>query len=248
MEIEGKTICITGASRGIGLALCGEFARRGAGSIVAVGRTRGELPEKISSTLISFVKADLASRGAAAELARIVATEHGDCSVLVNNAGSQLMTDCVAPDAGNLSELLGQEIQLNFMAPITLGLHLMPVLLRHREAAICNITSGLALAPKSSAPVYCAAKSGLSSYTRALRYQALARCPNVKVFEALPPLVDTEMTKGRGRGKISAQECAQQIVEGILHDRPIIDVGKSRLLRLIMRVSPGLGYRIMRGG
>lgn len=248
MDFAGRTICVTGASRGIGLALCEEFAARRAEAIVAVARSRGDLPAAIGQTLVSFVEADLADPAAPEALARIIMTEHSACSVLVNNAGSQLMTDCVAPDAADSAPRLGQEIQLNFTAPVALGLHLMPVLLRHPHPAICNVTSGLALAPKQSAPVYCATKAGLGSYTRALRYQAQARASHLAVFEALPPLVETAMTEGRGRGKITAQECARQIVDGMAADRPIIDVGKTRLLRAVMRLSPGLAYRILRNG
>ncbi len=248
MKFHNRTICVTGGARGIGRALCDELAGRGADALIVVGRNRGDLPDRIGGALVSFISCDLAEPSGAEQLAHIIAGEHAECSVLINNAGSQLMTDCVAPDAGESAALLEREIQLNFVAPISLGMHLMPVLLRHSDAAICNITSGLALAPKQSAPVYCATKAGLSSYTRALRYQAGARAANLKVFEALPPLVDTDMTKGRGKGKLSAQECAKQIVGGMERDRPIIDVGKSRLLRGIMRVSPSLGYRIMRNG
>lgn len=248
MNFRNRTICITGGTRGIGRALCDEFARRGADSIVVAGRSRGELPDRLGGTLVSFIHADLAEPGAAERLAHILANEHAECSVLVNNAGSQCLSDCVAPDAGETAPLLECEIQLNFTAPIMLGLHLMPVLLRHGEPAICNITSGLALAPKQSAPVYCATKAGLGSYSRALRYQADARAANLRIFEALPPLVDTDMTRGRGRGKISATACAAQIVAGMERGRPVIDVGKTRLLRRIMRFSPALGYRIMSHG
>jgi uncharacterized oxidoreductase len=248
MDFQGRTICITGASRGIGYALCEAFARRGAATLIAAGRSRGELPDRMGQARIAFVEVDLSDAAGPGRLAQAIMERHGDCSVLVNNAGTQEIVDCVAPDAGEAADRIAREIQLNFITPVTLGLHLMPVLLRHPEAAICNITSGLALAPKQSAPVYCATKAGLSSHTRALRYQAQARAPNVKVFEALPPLVDTDMTRGRGSGKLSPEACAEQIVEGMRRDRPVIDVGKTRLLRAVLRLSPALGYKILREG
>lgn len=113
---------------------------------------------------------------------------------------------------------------------------------------IVNVTSGLALAPKQSAPVYCAAKAGLRSFTKALRYQSEARAPRLRVVEALPPLVDTEMTRGRGRGKISAEACAAEIVSGMEVGRNSIYVGRAKLLRTIQGLSPSLADRIMRGG
>ncbi len=248
MNFQNRTICITGASRGIGRAMSDQLAERGAAAIICAGRSRGDLPDKIGETLISFIECDLSQSGGAVNLAQILIAEHPECSVLINNAGMQVMNDCVAPDAGEHAGVIAQEIELNFASPILLGLHVMPMLLRHKEAAICNVTSGLALAPKQSAPVYCATKAGLGSFSRALRYQAAARAKNLKIFEALPPLVDTAMTEGRGRGKLTARECAAQIITGMERDKPVIDVGKTRLLRAIMRLSPSLGYRILSRG
>ncbi len=246
MDFKGRTVCITGAGAGIGRALCEEVARRGAAKIIAVARNRRELPDRLGIAEVAFVGADLAEPGVAAALAGEVALQHRDCSVLINNAGSQLINDCVAPDSGDSGPLIEREVQLNLLTPILLGLHLAPTLLRHRRPVICNITSGLALAPKQSAPVYCATKAGLSSYTRALRYQAQATQPGLLVCEALPPLVDTQMTKGRGKGKMTAEACARRIIEGMEREEPVIDVGKTRLLRTLLRVSPGLAHRIMR--
>jgi uncharacterized oxidoreductase len=113
---------------------------------------------------------------------------------------------------------------------------------------IVNVTSGLALAPKQSSPVYCASKAGLRSFTKALRYQARKRAPHLSVVEALPPLVDTGMTAGRGRGKISAERCAREIVDGMIAGKDTIYVGRSKLLRTIFAASPHLAERIMRDG
>lgn len=248
MRFEGRTICITGGGRGIGRALGQELANRRAAKLLVAGRHRGSLPDRWGSTDVSFIEVDLAQPSGPRLLAQTILEEHPDCSVLINNAGMQVPGDCLSPESGEQAAMFSAEVQLNFTSPVCLGLLLMPVLLRHSEAAICNVTSGLALAPKQSAPVYCASKAALSSYTRSLRYQAAQRAPNVRIFEALPPLVDTEMTQGRGRGKISAEECARQIIAGMERNRYVIDVGKTKLLRAIMHLSPSAGYRIMRDG
>ena len=71
-------------------------------------------------------------------------------------------------------------------------------------ASTPNVTSLTALHPKTFAPVYSATKAGLRSFTRGLRLQAEPF--GIHVMEAIPPLVDTAMTSGRGKGKISAED------------------------------------------
>lgn len=67
-----------------------------------------------------------------------------------------------------------------------------------RPIAVVNVTSGLALAPKKTAPVYCATKSAIRTFTLAVGYQAADAESNVLLSEALLSLVDTPMTAGRG--------------------------------------------------
>ena len=64
---------------------------------------------------------------------------------------------------------------------------------------------------------------------------------------ALLPPVDIDMTRGRGKGKISAETAASQILNGIAKGSAEIDVGATALLRWILRLSPALGERIMIG-
>jgi uncharacterized oxidoreductase len=103
------------------------------------------------------------------------------------------------------------------------------------------------LAPKSSSPVYCASKAALRSFTKSLRAQVRQAGWVIQIQEALPPLVDTDMTRGRGKGKISAETAAFQILKGIAKGSAEIDVGATALLRWILRLSPALGERIMIG-
>ena len=65
----------------------------------------------------------------------------------------------------------------------------------------------------------------------------------VKVVEALPPMVDTDMTAGHR--KLSATETANQISRGVGKNKTEVYVGASLLLKVIMRISPALGEKIM---
>lgn len=171
-----------------------------------------------------------------------------DLSLVINNAGTQLLMDFTSEGAAALLPAIRTEVATNFTSVVALSAGLLPLLAQQPSAAIVNVTSGLALAPKKSAPVYCAAKAGLRAFTRSLRYQCEDQLSHVRIIEALPPLVDTAMTQGRGRGKMTPESCAAEIIAGVRAGRSEIYVGKSKLLRSIKRLSPALGYRIMREG
>ena len=63
------------------------------------------------------------------------------------------------------------QIQTNIQAPMNLVVAFLPILKIHPNAAIINITSGLAISPKKSSPIYCATKAALRAFTKSLRYQ-----------------------------------------------------------------------------
>lgn len=164
-----------------------------------------------------------------------------EIDILINNAGQGVDHDFreAAPDVNAADDC----IYANLNAPIRLIAGLLPRLKSRHEAAIVNVTSGLAIAPNAGAPVYCATKAGLRSYTQALRAQ-LANT-NVQVIEALPPMVDTQMTAGRGNRKMSAQDCAREIIYAVENDRPEANVGMVKILRLVHSISPKLAARMM---
>lgn len=249
-NLRGRTALVTGGTGGIGLALTCLLLRRGAGRVLIVGRDPAR-PAEVEAGLgpsVAILRADLSDPADVDRLLAEIPRLAPDLSLLVNNAGSQRLTDFSSGDPLELLPALRTEIAANFEAVVALSVGLLPLLARQPSAAILNVTSGLALAPKKSSPVYCATKAGVRSFTRALRYQCEDGLPHVRIVEALPPLVDTAMTRGRGRGKMSPEACAAEIVAGLEAGKAEIYVGKSKLLRAIMRVSPALGMKIMRNG
>jgi uncharacterized oxidoreductase len=106
------------------------------------------------------------------------------------------------------------------------------------EAAIVNVSSILAISPKRSAPVYCATKAAVRSFTQALRYQLAEQAPHIRVVEVAPPIVDTAMTTGRGRRKLRPEQVAAEALRGIEADRVEIAVGATKAVRWIYRLSP----------
>lgn len=113
--------------------------------------------------------------------------------MLVNNACIQINK----PIAELTSALIEYEHNINFLAQVLLSRAFLPGLIQHESAAIVNGTSGLALVPKEVAAMHCAAKAALHNFSKPLRWQLEAT--GVRVFEILPPLVETAMTAGRGK-------------------------------------------------
>ena len=107
-----------------------------------------------------------------------------------------------------------------------------------------NMTSGLALAPKQSASGYCASKAALHSFSKTLRWQL--EDSSVKVFECLPPLVDTAMTAARGKSKISPERLADELWRGLERDYFGMRIGLTRALGLLHRLAPRFTKRRVR--
>jgi len=247
MRLDGHKVLITGGSAGIGLALAKAF--RAAGCEVAIcGRDPSRLNAAADELDASPIRADIGDRADLVALPGAVEQALGGLSILVNNAGVQFNYDFSSTPPPEVASLVEQEVRINLEAPAILVSLFLPMLARAPEAAIVNVSSGLALVPKASAPIYCATKAGLHSFSKALRYQFENAGDTIKVFEVFPPLVDTEMTRGRGSGKISPEDVATATLEGMRRDRYEIRVAKVRLLYLLYRVAPGLAERVLRGG
>ncbi len=242
MKLHDNTILVTGGASGIGLALTRAFHARG-NRVIVCGRReenlealRRELPD------VSAYACDLSDPASTQALADSVLVEHPGINVLVNNAGVQFQGAWT--DGTDLAPRIREEVTVNLVAPMLLTAALLPALARQPGAAVINLTSALALAPKKSAPVYCATKAGMRSFTRAIRYQLDGT--GVAVHEVVPPLVDTAMTQGRGKGKISPEAFAREMLAGLEAGREEILVDRTRILHALHRVSPGTVRRLMK--
>ncbi|MEK3884803.1 SDR family NAD(P)-dependent oxidoreductase [Paenibacillus sp. PL2-23] len=245
MHTTGHTVVITGGASGIGLALTERFVREG-NKVIIVGRDPVKLnAAKAKFPDIAVFVCDLRSEAETDALVAQLKEAHPDISVLVNNAGMQNIESLAQPRDENMGKRIAEEIEVNLTSPIQLTAKLLPVLALREEAAIVNVSSGLALSPKRSAPVYCATKAGIHVFTKALRYQL--ESTSVRVFDIIPPLVDTAMTRGRGgTNKMSPDQLAEQFWHAYKRDQFEVAIGKVRLLKLLKRILPSVADRLLK--
>ncbi len=229
-------VLITGGATGIGFALAKKFHSAGH-RVIIVGRSENALSKAADS--LSGVETRVADISAASDRERLVA-EFPDISILVNNAGLQV----IAPIIESGPQDIEYELTVNFLAPVLLCRAYLPHLVQRKSAAIVNVSSGLALVPRETSAIYCASKAALHSFSKTLRWQL--KGTNVRVFEILPPLVDTAMTAGRGKGKITPDQLAEEFWRDFTRDRYEILIGKTKLLAVINRLAPSLAESILR--
>ena len=136
------------------------------------------------------------------------------------------------------------EIDINLTGPVRLAQLFLPDLKRRANAAIVNVTSGLAFVPLPISPIYCATKAALHSFTLSLRAQ-LARCDQRQgVRDRAARDVQTDLLGSfqagdlEGTSVMNLQKMVQLCLKGLSADRLEIRPGQSNLLKLMNRLAP----------
>ena len=241
MELKNRRIIITGGTSGIGYELVKIL--HSDNEVIVISKNISKL-NKLSQEFEGAVtyKADLSRLEDIETVADAIVKRYESIDILINNAAVQY-TPTFLDDTFRY-ENISREITLNFTSICSLIYLLLPTLLHPSKAVILNINSGLALTPKTSSAIYCATKGALNIFTQSLRYQL--EKTNITVQQAFLELVDTAMTRGRKGKKISSEVAAAQVIHGIEHDISDHDIGKVKLLRLLLRLAPSISQRIMK--
>ncbi len=238
MDLHGARCLVTGANRGIGLALTRELAARGA-TVLAGVRDPGAMPP--AGPRVEPIAVDLAERAAIERCAR----EAGPVDVLVNNAG--------VLQAGQLErepvDRVYETLQVNLVGLIHLTRELLGGMLDRGHGRIVNNASisGYAFFPGSS--VYAASKAGVVGFSESLRREL--RGTGVGVLHLVTPSVDTRMMSAvvesyagnqdlSGMRRTSPEQWARRAADAIAAGRSVLDPGgRERLAKLASR-GPGL--------
>ncbi len=229
MKLSGNTVLITGGATGIGLAMAESFLRA-KNEVIICGRREGRLQEvQKKHPMVHIRVCDVAKDSDRRALVEWTITHFPGLNILVNNAGVQRDVDFTK----GIDEFLSgeNEITINLEAPILLTGMFIPHLTGKKGAAIINVTSGLGFVPAARVPVYSATKAAMHAFSMALRHQ-LSKI-GIKVFEVVPPAVDTELNSGgrakRGNFKVDLkpEEFVAAVMKGLGDDLFEIGYGPS---------------------
>ena len=191
MKLTNNTILITGGGSGIGRGLAEALHALG-NKVIIAGRRQKTLEETTDANPgMASVILDLDDPAAIQSFVEEVIELHPMLNVLINNAGIMRGEDLKAPNVKDAEDI----ITTNLLGPIRLTGALVPHLQKQANAAIINVSSGLAFVPFPATPTYSATKAALHSYTVSLRVH-LQGTP-VEVIEIIPPAVATDLTPGR---------------------------------------------------
>lgn len=244
MDLKGKTILITGGGSGIGLEAARQFLHLGL-KVIITGRNQEKLDaaKKAYPALIA-IQSDV-SKAEDAEALYEQVKSLGGIDILYNNAGVGVppLNLGVANDKHVEGALY--EIEVNYLGVIRLNNLFMDMLKSRKQAAIINTSSILSIVPSILEATYSASKTALAFYTKSLRKHLQIIGSDVKVFELLPPLVDTDMVTDRNDKKISPEHLVKGLIAGLKKDQYTIRVGDAKVIYLLNRMAPEVAYKLI---
>jgi NAD(P)-dependent dehydrogenase (short-subunit alcohol dehydrogenase family) len=208
MNIEGRTVLVTGASRGLGRALSLAFVDAGARQVFAGARKESDI-ERLAADRITPVKLDVTSDDAVNATRQL-----GAIDILVNNAGVASYGNPVAMNFDDASH----EMEVNYFGALRMARALAPQMVERGEGMIVNIATAFAKINLPLVGTYCASKAALLSLGQALR--AYLKVKGVHVMTVMPTTIDTDMAKGADVPKMTTDFVTGEILRHI-HEESI---------------------------
>jgi NAD(P)-dependent dehydrogenase (short-subunit alcohol dehydrogenase family) len=217
MQIEGKRVLVTGASRGLGRALVTAFVDAGAAEVIA-GTRKLEDREALQSARVTAVRLDVTSDRDAEVVAGM-----GAIDILINNAGVAGFGSPLTMSFAAVQE----EMAVNYLGVLRVTRAVVPGMIAKHDGIIVNVGTAFAKVNLPLIGTYCATKAALLSLGQALR--AYLAEEGIRVITVMPTTIDTDMSRGADVPKLTREFVAGEILEAIReerHDPPIGDEAK----------------------
>jgi short-subunit dehydrogenase len=255
MKLDGATVVVTGASRGLGHALALALAARGA-RLGLVGRDERSLEATAADvsrrgTAARTYGLDLARYDACGPLLRRIATDLGSVDVLVCNAA----TGTAGAAADVPIPAYEANLDVNFLAPVALTQEYLRLPGSGRPRAVCFVLSGAAFRGLPAFSAYATGKAALAVFADALRIELRDR--GVHVLTVVPGTMDTEFTTRMprvgdsaavvsARRRVAPERVAERIVRALERDRArLFRWGPARVVYHLDHLVPGLVDRLL---
>jgi short-subunit dehydrogenase len=248
-KLAGLRVLVTGASQGIGRALCVAAARRGC-KVLAAARSAPLLDElaaevRTAGGTIETVSADVTSPADRQAMVDAAVRHFGGLDVLINNAGIGATGHFVETSP----ETLRQIFEVNFFGTTETTRAFLPLLKQGRQPAVVNISSVVGKRAYPARSLYSSSKFAVAGFSEAIRAE-LAK-DGVDVIVVSPGLTQTNFSKNmlEQKAKLKLDHLrgmtSEQVAEATLNavERGSYDVTltfKGKLLVLVNRFFPWL--------
>jgi len=199
--LEGKTVIITGASRGIGRGIAEVFAKQGA-NIAFTYRSSDEKAKALEDELsangckVKGYKSDASNFEAAQQLAVDVLEEFGSIDVLVNNAGITKDGLLMRMSEDDFDRVM----DINMKSVFNMTKAVLRPMLKQRKGSIINMSSVVGVKGNAGQANYSASKAAINGFTKSTALELGSR--NIRCNSIAPGFIETEMTEALGEDQI----------------------------------------------
>lgn len=240
MNLTNNTILVTGGTGGFGFEFASKLMALG-NTIIITGRNAQKLQE-VERKLpgVHTRQSDVSKAENIIKLYENVINDFPDLNIIINNAGE--MRKISLHHQHDLVDIT-REIDINLIGPIRMVQQFLPHLKTKTNAVILNVTSGIALMAFPISPIYSASKSGLRSYTQALRVQL--KHTNISVIELIAPGSSTPLNDKfqqedgfNANALMAPEKIVDAAIKGMQQDQEEIYPGLAKLMRVLSRVAP----------
>lgn len=236
MKTINNTVLITGGSAGIGFEIAKLLSEKG-NKVIITGRDETRLKNALSKLpdVVGFAY-DVTKEEDVDKLIETLTNDFPTLNIVINNAGKANLSKLA--EKADIFQKAGEEMLTNYLSVLRINEKLLSLLSSQKESAIVNVSSIVAFVPNHVMATYGATKAALHSYSQSLRI-ALANSTSIKVFELMPPLVNTDFSQEIGGANgISPVVVAEDLINALKTDTYEIHVGRTADIFKLFHASP----------